>query len=231
MGKKKKKTVRFPLHLRIPGWCKEGTITVNGKPFLKSGAGDIAVVEREWKSGDVVNLDLPMEVSVSRWYERSAVVERGPLVYALRIGEDWRKVEDDRKFGDRYGDWYYEVFPTSPWNYCLIEDHVNACNTDNHFKVVEKPVQGYPWNPENAPVEIHAKGKRMKEWTLYNGSAGPLPLQHSISGGDFARGRYRSDSVWMHHTEDHGIPCDKKIKSRLPGLYYYHPKPKSNETT
>lgn len=172
---KKKKTVRFPLHLRIPGWCKEGTITVNGKPFLKSGAGDIAVVEREWNSGDVVNLELPMEVSVSRWYERSAVVERGPLVYALRIGEDWRKVEDDRKFGDRYGDWYYEVFPTSPWNYCLIEDHVNACNTDNHFKVVEKPVQGYPWNPENAPVEIHAKGKRMKEWTLYNGSAGPLP--------------------------------------------------------
>ncbi|GEM_PF-6054691 len=26
-----------------------------------------------------------------------------------------------------------------------------------------------------APVDIKTKGKRMKEWQLYNGSAGPLP--------------------------------------------------------
>ena len=48
-------------------------------------------------------------------------------------------------------------------------------NLDKAFKVVEKPLQGYPWNLENAPVQIHAKGKRMNEWSLYNGSAGPLP--------------------------------------------------------
>lgn len=116
-----------------------------------------------------------MELSVSRWYEGSAVVERGPLVYALKIGEKWNKVNDDRKFGDGYGDWYYEVYPITPWNYCLIEESLEPENLDKAFKVVEKPLQGYPWNLENAPVQIHAKGKRMNEWSLYNGSAGPLP--------------------------------------------------------
>lgn len=172
---KNNKSVDFPLHLRIPGWCKEGIITVNGKPFSKSPAGSIAQVKRTWKSGDIVKLMLPMDISSSRWYEGSAVVERGPLVYALRIEEDWHKVNDDRKFGDRYGDWYYEVFPKSPWNYCLIEDHLKDKNIRDCFKIVEKPMRDYPWNLENAPIEIHAKGKRMNEWSLYNGSAGPQP--------------------------------------------------------
>lgn len=172
---KKNKQVSFPLHLRIPGWCDEGIITVNGEPFLKSKGGEIAIVDRNWKTGDVVKLELPMKVSVSRWYENSAVVERGPLVYALRIGEDWRKVNDDRKYGDRYGDWYYEVYPTSPWNYCLVEDNIKKENLEKSFKVVEKPLSGYPWSLRNAPIEIHAKGRRINEWAMYNGSAGPQP--------------------------------------------------------
>lgn len=172
---KKVKSVAFPLHLRIPGWCKEAVVKVNGKEWSKASSGSIFKVYREWRTGDVIELELPMAISISRWYERSAVVERGPLVYALRIGEKWNKVEDDRKFGDRYGDWYYEVHPTSPWNYCLQEESLKPEKIAESFRVVEKPVSGYPWNLENAPIEIHAKGKRMNEWQLYNGSAGPLP--------------------------------------------------------
>ena len=41
--------------------------------------------------------------------------------------------------------------------------------------MIEKPVNGYPWNLENAPIEIHTQGKRMNEWQMYNGMAGPLP--------------------------------------------------------
>jgi hypothetical protein len=29
---------------------------------------------------------------------------------------------------------------------------------------------------ENAPLEIHTTGVRMEEWTMYEGSAGPLPF-------------------------------------------------------
>jgi DUF1680 family protein len=172
---KKVKSVVFPLHLRIPEWCPEAEIRVNGQIWGKAIGGNIEKMYREWKSGDIVELYLPMEVSVSRWYERSAAIERGPLLYALKIGEEWAKVKDDRKFGNRYGDWYYEVHPTTPWNYCLIEDNIKPEALRNEFKVIKRSVSGYPWNQENAPLEIKTKGKRMKEWQMYNGSAGPLP--------------------------------------------------------
>ncbi|MGV8095085.1 MAG: beta-L-arabinofuranosidase domain-containing protein [Mangrovibacterium sp.] len=175
LADKKVKSVVFPLHLRIPGWCSEAVIRVNGELWGNPSPGTTAKVYREWKSNDQVELILPMKVTVSRWYERSAVIERGPLVYALKIGEKWSKAQDDRKFGDRYGDWYYEVYPTTPWNYCLKEESLKPENVENDFQVIKKDWNSYPWNAGNAPVEIKTKGKRMKEWQLYNGSAGPLP--------------------------------------------------------
>lgn len=171
----KVKSTSFPLHLRIPEWCENAEIKINGKLWGKPTASSISKVYNEWKNGDQVELILPMKVKISRWYERSAAVERGPLLYALRIGENWTKVEDDRKFGDRYGDWYYEVHPTTPWNYCLIEDKIKPDAIEEEFKVVYKPSKGYPWNVENAPIEIKTKGKRIDQWQMYNGSAGPLP--------------------------------------------------------
>ncbi len=179
---KKVKKVLFPLHLRIPGWCKEATLTVNGQPWTKAKGGDIVKIYREWASGDVVEMELPMEVAISRWWEHSATVERGPLVYALRIGEEWKTVQDDRKFGARYGDFYYEVYPTTPWNYCLLEKNIVKEGVANGFTVVEREVSGYPWNLENAPLEIRTTGKRIDEWQMYGGSAGPLPFSTQYQG-------------------------------------------------
>ncbi|SCD21951.1 putative beta-L-arabinofuranosidase [Proteiniphilum saccharofermentans] len=169
-------TVMFPLHLRIPEWCNEATIKINNKIWKNTGGGIIEKVHREWKSGDVVELLLPMEVKVSRWHEASAAIERGPLLYALRMEENWIKVEDDRQFGTRYGEWYYEVHSDSPWNYCLKEESIRPENIETDFQVIVNEVKGYPWNVENAPVEIKTKGKRMIDWQLYNRSAGPLPF-------------------------------------------------------
>lgn len=182
IAQKKVKKVLFPLHLRIPGWCKEATLTVNGQPWTKAKGGDIVKIYREWASGDVVEMELPMEVAISRWWEHSATVERGPLVYALRIGEEWKTVQDDRKFGARYGDFYYEVYPTTPWNYCLLEKNIVKEGVANGFTVVEREVSGYPWNLENAPLEIRTTGKRIDEWQMYGGSAGPLPFSTQYQG-------------------------------------------------
>ena len=173
---KKQKTVVFPFHLRIPAWCEGANIQINGVDWDNPAGNAVVKIAREWKSGDIVTLQLPMQVKISRWYERSAAVERGPLVYALRIGEKWEKVQDDRKFGDRYGEWYYEVHPTTPWNYCFLENSVKPENIEKEFTVIKRDTKGkYPWNVENAPVEIKTKGKRLKLWMEYNGSAGPLP--------------------------------------------------------
>ena len=173
---KKTKTVAFPFYLRIPEWCDEAIIKINNEIWKNTKGGNIEKIFRNWKSEDKIELILPMDVTVSRWYEGSAAVERGPLLYALRMEEKWTKVQDDRKFGTRYGDWYYEVHSDTPWNYCLKEESIKPENIQTDFQVIKKGMNGYPWNVKNAPIEIKTKGKRLNEWQLYNGSAGPQPF-------------------------------------------------------
>ncbi len=166
---KSKKQVLFPLHLRIPKWCHQAIISINGEKWMEPKGGQIAKINRKWKDGDVVELILPMTVSVSRWFNNSVAVDRGPLVYALKIEEEWK----DIKGTDRYGS-YKEVRPLSPWNYGLAESVLK--NVDSAFQVsINNSIADYPWNVTNAPVKIKTKGKLIPEWKLYNETAGPLP--------------------------------------------------------
>ena len=184
---RKVKSAVFPFHLRIPAWCQGAEIVVNGERMDTPAAGSVVKLSRRWENGDCIELRLPMQVATSYWYEGAVSVERGPLLYALRIGEEWRRVEDDGKFGTRYGTWYYEVYPKDKWNYCLVEDHLKPENLQQKFTVHyrEVPEGSYPWNLENAPIEIHAVGREFPNWTLYNGSAGPIPysVQYQVETG------------------------------------------------
>ncbi|MBD3265351.1 hypothetical protein GF373_01665 [bacterium] len=160
--------VEFPLHLRIPSWCKEPKIAINGKTWREAKTGAIVRLNRQWENGDEVELTLPMHIRTSRWYQYSVAVERGPLVYALRIGEDWRKVSDANHQD------FYEVYPTDPWNFGIWDAAIN--NIGKHFKVEQdEEIADYPWNLANAPIRLITKGKRIADWQLENGMAGHLP--------------------------------------------------------
>ncbi len=163
------KAVAFPLSLRIPGWCAEAKVIVNGTLQGQYRGGQIIRLQRRWQDKDIVELTLPMSVAISRWYDGAAAVERGPLVFSLRIGEDWQWVDSEDKWGS-----YWEVHPTDPWNYGLLEAAVK--DPQQGFKVVfQDKVSVTPWNLQNAPVHIQTKGKLIAEWQLYQNSAGPLP--------------------------------------------------------
>ncbi|MGK6350570.1 beta-L-arabinofuranosidase domain-containing protein [Parapedobacter sp. DT-150] len=172
-------SARFPFHLRMPTWCGNPQVRINGQVWPLSEITDgIAVINRTWKSGDEVVLELPMKVHTSRWYENALAVERGPLVYALKINERWEKktlASDQAEFGTHY----FEVCPESPWNYGLMD--FPEKETQDVFTVTYKDQVDttYPWNLENAPIEIKTVGKRMPGWTLYNGMAGPQPHSHT----------------------------------------------------
>jgi DUF1680 family protein len=53
----------FSLHLRIPGWLSApAQIRVNGKPAgVKADAGTFAMLRRQWKRNDIVELSLPLD--------------------------------------------------------------------------------------------------------------------------------------------------------------------------
>jgi len=167
---KTNKTVSFPFHLRIPAWCDSATITINGKEWKTVNGNQVIKINRAWKDNDVVILTLPMNIIMSRWHENSVAVERGPLLYALKIGEDWKEVKNS----DHYGD-YHEVYPTTPWNYGLL--NVPKQKWNDAFKVVKTGgVADNPWTIKNAPIIIQTKGIRLPNWKLYNEEAGPLPF-------------------------------------------------------
>ena len=172
----------FPFHFRVPGWCQRPVVKLNGKVIdVDLYPGEVARVNRTWKAGDCLTLELPMEVAVSRWYDGGAVVERGPLLYALKMQEKWEKKSFEVDKVVTYGPWYYEVTSDTPWNYALSEASFAPERIQQSFIVEKRPsITGYPWNVENAPISIKTQAKRIKNWTLVRGSAGPVAYYTQI---------------------------------------------------
>lgn len=158
--------VRFPLKLRIPAWADEATIAVNGTQVPGARAGTYMVIAREWKPGDRVEARFPMHPRLSRWENNSIAVERGPLVFSLKIGENWTTLDE----GTQAPDW--EVRPTTPWNYGLV---VNAADLTKSVKVVELAIGEHPFSEKQAPVALVMRARRVPEWQAVDGSAGTLP--------------------------------------------------------
>jgi len=157
----------FPLHLRIPAWSIGATVKINDEVFSQPDSATIVKVNREWKKNDVVELHLPMKISISHWHERAASIEWGTLVFALKIGEDWKQINDDDLRPT------YEVHATTPWNYGLLRPYIDN-PIEKFILKADEIVSDNPWNLENAPVYIFAKAKRMESWKQYGGDHGPL---------------------------------------------------------
>ncbi|UHG94161.1 beta-L-arabinofuranosidase domain-containing protein [Spirosoma oryzicola] len=167
------KSVSFPFHLRIPEWCTKASIKINGNTWQEANGNQIVTINRTWQSGDLVELELPMHVSKNVWFENSISVERGPIVYGLKIGEESKLVKNDKDPID-YGSSYVEVRPTTPWNYGLIPVPDNKLA--EAYKVEKRgPVSPFPWNLDSAPIQIKTRARRIPSWGLYNESAGQLP--------------------------------------------------------
>ena len=182
---KKVKGAYFPIKFRIPSWCSEPVVKVNGEVSGQvCSAGDVVSLRRNWKRGDMVTIELPMKISCGEWYDRAAVVERGPLVYALKMQENWTRKEFKPEERVRYGDWYYEVTSPSKWNWCFSRKDISAKSLGEKFTLVRTGADAglYPWNPENTPLMIKCPAKELLDWTAYRGSAGQVPFYRQQGG-------------------------------------------------
>ncbi|MBC7320879.1 glycoside hydrolase family 127 protein, partial [bacterium] len=159
--------VVFPLRLRIPLWCDSPEIRVNGRELSNITRGKYYKIIREWKDGDTIELRLPMRIRANSWFNNSISIERGPLVFALKIEEERRKI----KGNDPFNDW--EIYPKSPWNYALVLDSEDP---DESFSVEVSDVPFQPFNSANPPVLLKGRARKIEEWKLENNSAGILPV-------------------------------------------------------
>lgn len=169
-----KGTVEFPLYLRVPEWCRNPALRVNGKraKLTRSRPGFL-IVQRAWRDRDTLTLDLPMELEVKRWgTNRSASVHYGPLAFSVAIKERWQK------YGTRNEAWpEWEVYAASPWNYGLAldsKDPIRGMKVQRSKGSLAKQ----PWTPESVPVAIKVRAQRIPEWQMDNRGM-PARLQQS----------------------------------------------------
>jgi hypothetical protein len=162
------KPVKFPLYLRVPGWCDVPAVTINGQPLdIGTAPRGWLRIHREWKQGDRLRLALPMKVALTEWKKNkgSVSVHRGPLTYSLKIGERYVRAGGTDKWPA------LEAHPATPWNYGLVLDGGEP------FEVVRKDWDGsgQPFSVQSAPIELKVKAKKIPAWTLdHLGLVGPL---------------------------------------------------------
>lgn len=154
--------VAFPLYLRIPGWCTNPTLTLNGSTHpthhQKSG---YARIHRTWQPGDALTLTLPMQLHTKTWQKNhnSQSVAFGPLWFSLKIGEQWTQI--DRGIPNWPG---WEVSPTTPWNYGLVIDPKQPAAASLELVRKPGPVPDEPFTHDTTPLAIRAKARRIPQW-------------------------------------------------------------------
>ncbi|MCB1069293.1 MAG: glycoside hydrolase family 127 protein [Kiritimatiellae bacterium] len=149
--------VAFRFSVRIPGWCRHATITVNGKPLKRScKPGTFVRIQRTFASGDQVVLTLPMAVQTSAWPEGGLAIERGPLVFALPVKASRRRDQRDPHASDNFPAW--NLRPIGRWNV--------GVDPLAKIEVQEHPLTGNPWDPEKPPITLALPGRIIPGWKL-----------------------------------------------------------------
>lgn len=162
--------VRFPLYLRLPSWCSDASVTINGitvNAVLEPGK--YLRLEQTWKDGDKLVLHLPMTCK-SRFWPGSVSIDYGPLTLSLIIDERYEQrdssdpeiVQDDSHWQANVDKslWpAYEIYAASDWNYEL-------CSVPQELILTRRPwpSDNYPFTPESVPLQFTAKGRQIPSW-------------------------------------------------------------------
>jgi len=153
--------VEFPLSLRVPGWCANPALKINGQamelPPVKRG---FVTVSRLFRPGDVVTLELPMAVKAISTNEGGIAYECGPLVYSLALDTRWSSSVIDRWTTADYPAW--EATPTSKWNF-------GVSTTALPKRIDLAKITDDPWMHPQVALELEAR--EIPEWKLAHSNA------------------------------------------------------------
>lgn len=163
------KAANHKLHLRIPGWCKNPSATVNGKCIALSADESGFASAGEVNTGDKIVLTFPMELKIEKVDDSAAAskfpmcISRGPLVYSLPVPTKWIPYPGDPITPETNANW--------PWYKCNAdiptEGHPFAARQRgswvramdekldiSRIRVTEKEVGGYVWEEPPIAIEV-----------------------------------------------------------------------------
>ncbi|MFH1006926.1 MAG: beta-L-arabinofuranosidase domain-containing protein [Candidatus Latescibacterota bacterium] len=155
----------FSVRLRMPEWCKGARVTINGQDVPVKTEESWIDLNRLWGARDVIELTLPMETRVEIDPDGLAVVQRGPLVYALPV--EGRRIEVDQ-----WGSFEQLVTTESKWNYALVLDPADPAKSFT-YKEREVSEDAHVWELPRMALEVEAV--RVPEWQFSKDPALLIP--------------------------------------------------------
>jgi DUF1680 family protein len=84
-------TQTFTFNMRIPAWAQGAGVSVNGKRETPPQPGGFAAIRREWRSGDRIELELPLAQrleSIDAAHPQTVALLAGPLVLMRVLDEN-----------------------------------------------------------------------------------------------------------------------------------------------
>lgn len=86
----------FKLALRVPGWCRNASLSTDGEAIDIASVEDKGYlrIDRLWKGGEALHLDLPMDVRALRANPAvkadlgRAALARGPMIYCVEEADN-----------------------------------------------------------------------------------------------------------------------------------------------
>jgi len=151
------KKTSFPLLLRIPEWCSKPEVMVNGKSITGVKKATMLTLNRSWNNNDKVVLNFPMDIKLAKQVNNGVSVERGPLVFALKIKQEVKNTKQHAVAGFQDT----EIFPASAWNYAL-----DLSSSATPFKVVKAAMPANPYDAEVSPLTLKVNAKQVNNWTM-----------------------------------------------------------------
>lgn len=174
------KASRLSFVFRIPGWCTDARIFINGKPYkAKHEQSGYVTVTRKFHQGDRITLLMDMPVELRTAENQGVYVERGPIVYSYAVPQTLE--EDTARHGNMYGKTVdipgfpcWNITPAGPWNYAL------CTSGDSAPEFIRTEPEGYPYDDGNVNMRIRVPVRQI-DWSLVDGRfTPPMPAPGEV---------------------------------------------------
>ena len=179
----------IPLTLRIPTWCKQASVSVNGTAVgIPLEAGTFVRLPEAVRNGDVITLTLPMTVETNKLEGQGICFQRGPLLFSYAIPQ--QMTEDTEEYECMHGkksenpDFKcWNITPTGNFNYAYATD---GQPIQVSHPAVAKTEESIPFDKQYAPVRLRIPVRQI-DWDLVDNRFTPhLPEQGHLTllGGE-----------------------------------------------
>lgn len=162
------KAASIPLSLRIPAWCQNAALSINGAASnMALPAGTFVRLPEQVKDGDVITLTLPMTVETKTLEGQGVYFQRGPLLFAYAIPQ--QMTEDTEEYDNMHGkkpenpDFKcWSITPTGAFNYAYASDG-QPIQVNN--PVIDEVGGTIPFDMSYTPVRLRVPVKKI-DWKL-----------------------------------------------------------------